>query len=84
MGTAAGPLNMSVDFGAVASSVAPGAISEFKEITASNSAFLEVTKPGTVEPLYSRSPLTFLPLANYTVFVMPGSTGPVTTLRKER
>lgn len=84
MGTAAGPLNMSVDFAAVASSVAPGAISEFKEISASTSAFLEVTKPGTVEPLYSRSPLTFLPLANYTVFVMPGATGPVTTLRKER
>jgi Domain of unknown function (DUF4397) len=84
MGTAAGPLNMSVDFASVASSVAPGAISEFREITASTSAFLEVTKPGTVEPLYSRSPLTFLPLSNYTVFVMPGANGPVTTLRKER
>ena len=83
----ADPLTLSVDFLALASDVAPGAVSGYATANSNSSVQLQVTSATASEPLYqttTTTPFNLVGQGVYTVFMLSGNTAPTGIPRRER
>lgn len=80
----ASPATLTADFVAVAVDVAPNGASTPATLTASTSAEIEVTSPGTSGSLYQKDDVNLQAGKVYTIFMLGDTTTPVGVPRQDR